>query len=72
MSKRPSIEDYEYYDPQQMQEYVYLVEKYVDELEEQIRSVADIARRHSLYNDSHNYPIAINPYEILQILEKDD
>lgn len=33
---RPDLDDYEFYDPQSMQEYAYEVEKYVDYLEESI------------------------------------
>lgn len=30
---RPNLEDYEFYDPQSMQEYSYRVEEYIDYLE---------------------------------------
>ncbi len=37
MNSRPDLDDYECYDPQSMQEYVYKVEQYIDELEDKLK-----------------------------------
>ena len=39
MSKRPDLDDYEFYDPQSMQEYAYHVEAYIDELEYELKEM---------------------------------
>ena len=33
---RPNLEDYEYYDPQSMQEYAYVVEAYMNKIEAEL------------------------------------
>jgi len=49
--ERPDIGDYEFYDPQSMQEYAYEMEKYVDYLEGKLEMADDSLRAFVEYGD---------------------